>query len=118
MYDKSDLLQIEYIFSHIEKLYCTSGNGKTTILHLLERFYDIQSGSVLIGSKDLRDVNLHWWRSQTAIVTQEPALFNVSIAENFAYGDLSRYVTMDEIIEAAKSATIHDFIQQLPQALT
>ncbi|CAF2830163.1 unnamed protein product [Rotaria sp. Silwood2] len=96
----------------------TSGNGKSTILHLLERLYDIQSGSVLIGSKDLRDVNLNWWRSQIAIVTQEPALFNVSIAENFAYGDLSRYVTMDEIIEAAKNANIHDFIQQLPQALT
>ncbi|CAF1560942.1 unnamed protein product [Rotaria magnacalcarata] len=93
----------------------TSGNGKSTILHLVERFYDIQSGSVLIGSKDLRDVNLNWWRSQIAIVTQEPTLFNVSIAENFAYGDLSRYVTMDEIIEAAKSANIHDFIQQLPQ---
>ncbi|CAF4064719.1 unnamed protein product [Rotaria sp. Silwood2] len=93
-----------------------SGNGKSTILHLLERFYDIQSGSVLIGSKDLRDVNLNWWRSQIAIVTQEPTLFNVSIAENIAYGDLPRHVTMDEIIEAAKRANIHYFIQQLPQA--
>lgn len=48
------------------------------------------------------------------IVAQEPALFNVSIAENFAYGDLSRKVTMEEIIQAAKNANIHDFIQSLP----
>jgi ATP-binding cassette subfamily B (MDR/TAP) protein 1 len=49
------------------------------------------------------------------MVIQEPTLFNVSIAENLAYGDLSRHVTMEEIIEAAKNANIHDFIQELPQ---
>ncbi len=69
----------------------------------------------LIDSTDLRDINLSWWRSQVGMVTQEPTLFNVSIAENLAYGDLSRDVTMKEIIEAAKNANIHDFIQQLPQ---
>ena len=69
----------------------------------------------LLDSKDLRDINLKWWRSQVGIVTQEPTLFNVSIAENLAYGDLSRQVPMSEIIEAAKNANIHDFIQQLPQ---
>ncbi|CAF3725917.1 unnamed protein product [Rotaria sp. Silwood1] len=93
----------------------TSGNGKSTLLHLLEHFYDVQSGSVHIDSKDLRGVNLNWWRSQVGMVTQEPVLFNVSIAENLAYGDLSRHVTMDEIIEAAKNVNIHDVIQQLPQ---
>ncbi|CAF0955337.1 unnamed protein product [Rotaria sordida] len=92
-----------------------SGNGKSTLLHLLERFYDVQSGSVLIDTKDLRDINLHWWRSQVGMVSQEPTLFNVSIAENLAYGDLSRQVTIEEIIEAAKNANIHDFIQRLPQ---
>lgn len=93
----------------------TSGSGKSTLLHLIERFYDVQSGSLIIDTKDLRDINLHWWRSQLGLVSQEPTLFNVSIAENLAYGDLSRQVTMEEIIEAAKNANIHDFIQGLPQ---
>lgn len=69
----------------------------------------------LIDTKDLREINLHWWRSQLGLVSQEPTLFNVSIAENLAYGDLSRQVPMEEIIEAAKYANIHDFIQTLPQ---
>lgn len=113
----------------------TSGSGKSTLLHLLERFYDVQRGSVvckifhkknilystnsiqLIDKKDLRDINVHWWRSQVGMVSQEAALFNISIADNIAYGDLSRQVTIDEIIEAAKNANIHDFIQSLPQVL-
>ncbi|UJR17223.1 hypothetical protein I4U23_004118 [Adineta vaga] len=93
----------------------SSGSGKSTLFHLLERFYHVQNGSILIDSQDLRDMDLNWWRSQIGLVTQEPILFNASIAENLAYGDLSRHVSMDEIIEAAKQANIHDFIQQLPQ---
>ncbi|CAF1140498.1 unnamed protein product [Adineta ricciae] len=93
----------------------TSGSGKSTVLHLVERFYDVLNGSVLIDSKDLRDIDINWWRSQVGVITQEPVLFSGSIAENLAYGDLSRAVTIDEMIGAAKTANIHEFIQQLPQ---
>ena len=60
-------------------------------------------------------MDLHWLRSQLGIVSQEPILFDLSIAENIAYGDNSREVQMDEIIEAAKKANIHNFIANLPQ---
>ena len=60
-------------------------------------------------------MDLHWLRSQLGIVSQEPILFDLSIAENIAYGDNSREVSMDEIIEAAKKANIHNFIANLPQ---
>lgn len=60
-------------------------------------------------------MNLHWWRSQLGFVSQEPILFDASIRDNIAYGDTSRDVPMDEIIEAAKKANIHQFIQNLPE---
>jgi len=62
----------------------------------------------------VRDLNVGWLRSQMAVVLQEPILFAVSIADNIAYGDNSRQLTMDEIIEAAKAANIHNFISTLP----
>jgi ABC-type multidrug transport system fused ATPase/permease subunit len=65
---------------------------------------------------NIKDINLHWLRSQIGIVSQEPILFEGTIGENIAYGDNSRQVTMEEIIEAAKKANIHDFISKLPQA--
>ena len=61
------------------------------------------------------DINLQWLRSQIGIVSQEPILFDCSIRENIAYGDNSREVPMDEIIQAAIGANIHNFIQNLPQ---
>lgn len=63
----------------------------------------------------MKAVNLPWLRSQLGLVSQEPVLFNYSIRENIAYGDNSREVTMEEIIEAARQANIHSFIQNLPQ---
>ncbi|CAF1297387.1 unnamed protein product [Didymodactylos carnosus] len=91
-----------------------SGCGKSTTVQLLERFYDAVLGRVLLDSKDVRSLNLQWYRSQIGIVSQEPILFDVSIRENIAYGDTSREVPMNEIIEAAKNANIHNFIEQLP----
>ncbi|CAF1200942.1 unnamed protein product, partial [Rotaria sordida] len=94
----------------------TSGSGKSTVIQLIERFYDANIGQLLIDSKDIRNLNLQWYRSQIGIVSQEPVLFDMSIRENIAYGNNSRNdISMEEIIEAAKNANIHDFIQKLPQ---
>ncbi|CAF3853721.1 unnamed protein product [Rotaria sp. Silwood1] len=93
----------------------TSGCGKSTTIQLIERFYDVNIGHLLIDSKDIRTLNLQWYRSQIGIVSQEPVLFDMSIRENIAYGDNSRKdIPLDEIIQAAKNANIHDFIQLLP----
>ncbi|CAF0877399.1 unnamed protein product, partial [Didymodactylos carnosus] len=91
-----------------------SGCGKSTTVQLLERFYDVVAGRLLLDSKDVRSLNLQWYRSQIGIVSQEPILFDVSIKENIAYGDNSREVPMSEIIEASKNANIHSFIEKLP----
>ena len=92
-----------------------SGCGKSTVVSLIERFYDPSSGSLTLENFDLRDLNLQWLRSQIGIVSQEPVLFDASIAENIRYGALFREVSDEEVIEAAKSANIHSFIESLPQ---
>ena len=92
-----------------------SGCGKSTVVSLIERFYDVLKGNVLLDQADLRDLNIRWLRGQIGIVSQEPVLFNVSIADNIRYGANHREVSDEEIIEAAKAANIHDFIQSLPQ---
>ena len=91
-----------------------SGCGKSTCIQLLERFYDPNSGEVKLDGQDINPVNISSLRSQMGIVSQEPILFNLTIAKNIAYGDNSRVVPMDEIIEAARKANIHTFIQSLP----
>ena len=95
----------------------SSGCGKSTITQLIERFYDPENGEIKLDGRDLRDYNLHWLRSQIGFVSQEPILFDLSIAENIAYGDTSREVPMDEIIESTKKANIYDFITKLPKVL-
>ena len=67
-----------------------------------------------LDNNDVKSLNLEWLRSQIGIVSQEPILFDRSIAENIAYGDNNRVVTMDEIISAARGANIHNFISELP----
>ena len=71
----------------------------------------------LLDGRRLGDYNLAWLRSQIGLVSQEPVLFNCSIAENIAYGDNSRQVPMDEITDAARQANIHNFIVFLPQVI-
>jgi ATP-binding cassette subfamily B (MDR/TAP) protein 1 len=95
----------------------SSGCGKSTITQLLERFYDPVAGNITVNGKKLSDINLYWLRSQIGIVSQEPILFDCSIAENIAYGDNSRQVSMDEIQAAAMQANIHDFIINLPKVI-
>ncbi len=92
-----------------------SGCGKSTIVTLIERFYDPSSGMVKMEDVDVRDLNINWLRSQIGIVSQEPVLFDASIAENIRYGALFREVTDDEVTAAAKAANIHSFIETLPQ---
>ncbi|XP_067865118.1 ATP-dependent translocase ABCB1-like isoform X3 [Heterodontus francisci] len=94
----------------------SSGCGKSTSIQLLERFYDAIDGQVMADGKDVRGLHLMWLRQQMGIVSQEPILFDCSIAENIAYGDNSKAVTQQEIEEAAKAANIHNFIQSLPDA--
>ncbi|CAI8010328.1 ATP-dependent translocase ABCB1 [Geodia barretti] len=92
-----------------------SGCGKSTIVSLLERFYDPESGSLTLDGSDLRDLNIRWLRSQVGLVSQEPVLFDTSIADNIRYGANFREVSDDEVVEAAKAANIHSFIESLPQ---
>ena len=93
----------------------SSGSGKSTIISLIERFYDPTAGNMTLDGIDFLDLNLHWLRSQIGIVSQEPVLFDCSIAENIRYGALFREVSDEEVIEAAKSANIHNFIESLPE---
>ena len=92
-----------------------SGCGKSTIVSLIERFYNPLGGSLLLEEQDIRDLNIRWLRNQIGIVSQEPVLFDKSIADNIRYGANFREVTDEEVIEAAKAANIHNFIQTLPQ---
>ncbi|XP_076263944.1 multi drug resistance 50 [Rhynchophorus ferrugineus] len=91
-----------------------SGCGKSTIIQLIERFYDPSSGSVSFDGDNLKSMTLASLRSHLGIVSQEPNLFSRTIGENIAYGDNSREVSVTEIIEAATKANIHNFISKLP----
>ena len=89
-----------------------SGVGKTTLLNLLPRFYDAQSGVIRIDGVDIREVTLASLRNQIGIVTQETVLFNDTVSSNVAYG---RSKTPQDFVErAARVANAHDFIQRLP----
>lgn len=89
-----------------------SGSGKTTICSLLPRFYDVTEGRVAIDGNDVRKLTLESLRSQIGLVSQDVYLFGGSIKDNIAYGKPD--ATMDEIVDAAKKANIHDFIMELP----
>jgi len=89
-----------------------SGAGKTSLVNLLPRFYEVTSGEILIDGTDIRKVSLLSLRSQIAIVTQQSILFNDSVRNNIAYGDITR--GEEEIIAAAKAANAYDFIMKMP----
>ncbi|ETP10275.1 hypothetical protein F441_14047 [Phytophthora nicotianae CJ01A1] len=90
-----------------------SGGGKSTIIALLERFYDPTSGSILLDGRDLRTLNVKWLRSQIGLVSQEPVLFATTIGENISASRTD--FTRDDITAAAKMANAHTFIMSLPQ---
>lgn len=88
-----------------------SGSGKSTVVSLLERFYDPIGGHILLDGWKLKKLQLKWLRSQMGLVSQEPILFATSIKENILFG--KEGATMDGIINAAKAANAHDFIMKL-----
>jgi subfamily B ATP-binding cassette protein MsbA len=90
-----------------------SGAGKTSLVNLLPRFYDVEGGKILIDGYDIRKVTLKSLRAQIGLVTQQTILFNDTVRNNIAYGNLK--CSDQEIVEAAKAANAHDFIQRLPQ---
>ena len=89
-----------------------SGGGKTTICHLLPRFYNIDSGSIEIDNKNISDITMNCLRRNIGIVQQDVFLFSGTFKENIAYGNLE--ASMEEIIEASKKANIYDYIMSLP----
>jgi subfamily B ATP-binding cassette protein MsbA len=89
-----------------------SGAGKTTLVNLLPRFYDVSGGSILIDGVDLRDVSLASLRRQVGIVTQETVLFDDTVANNIAYG--APQATRAEVEAAARAAHAHDFVAAMP----
>ena len=95
-----------------------SGCGKSTVVSLIERFYDPsleESGKVEMDKRDLHQLNIQWLRSKIGLVSQEPVLFDGSIADNIRYGDLSREISDEEVEVAASAANIHDFIMSQPK---
>ncbi|WP_050182700.1 ABC transporter ATP-binding protein [Domibacillus robiginosus] len=89
-----------------------TGSGKTTMINLLMRFYNVSSGKILIDGKDLQDYKIKDLRQRIGIVLQDPYLFSGTVMENIRYGRLN--ATDEEVIEAAKTASAHGFIKHLP----
>ena len=90
-----------------------SGSGKSTVVSLIERFYDPVDGGILLDGQDIRDLNLHWLRSNVGLVSQEPVLFNMSVADNIRYGRPD--ASLEQVEEAARAANAHQFIEALPE---
>ncbi len=90
-----------------------SGGGKTTLVNLIPRFYDVTGGRVLIDGHDIRDVSLHSLRRQIAMVTQQTILFNDTVRNNIAYGSFDK--SEEDVINAAKAANAHHFIMKMPK---
>lgn len=116
-----DRFTLEVPAGKVTALVGASGSGKSTIVSLVERFYDPDDGAVYLDDIDLRDLNLKWLRTQIGLVSQEPTLFSTDIRSNIAHGLINtplQHVSEQEkenlIIEAAKMANAHGFISQLP----
>ncbi|KJK82852.1 Multidrug resistance protein [Metarhizium anisopliae BRIP 53293] len=98
-----------------------SGSGKSTIIGLIERWYNVTSGSIKLDGREIKDLNINWLRKNVRLVQQEPVLFQGSVFENIAYGligtewqDAPKEVQLEKIKEAAKMAFADDFITELP----
>lgn len=91
----------------------TSGAGKSTIVNLISRFYDVEQGQITIDGIDVKDWDLSHLRKQIALVSQEIALFDLSVFENISYG--CHNFSEEDVYEVAKAAAAHEFIEKLPQ---
>lgn len=85
-----------------------SGCGKSTVIGLIQRFYDVERGIVRIDGMDIRQLDIIWYRGFTALVSQEPVIFSGSVRDNIAFGKPE--ASEEEIVEAARAANAHDFI--------
>ena len=92
-----------------------SGCGKSTVIQLLQRLYDVDEGNVSMEKHDIRQLNLPTIRYKIGLVSQEPVLFNRSIAANIMYGDNQKKPSMEDVITAARAANIHSFVSSLPE---
>ena len=92
-----------------------SGCGKSTVLQLIQRLYDLDQGSLSVQGHKIESLNVPQLRSRLGLVSQEPVLFNRSIKENIKYGDNEREVSMEEVVAAARMANIHQFVSALPE---
>ncbi|KAK4185523.1 P-loop containing nucleoside triphosphate hydrolase protein [Podospora australis] len=91
-----------------------SGSGKTSIVSLLERFYDVNRGQILFNGKDISEVNIYEYRKLLSLVAQEPSLFHGTIKENILLGVDPKTITDEELHQCCRDASIHDFIVSLP----
>ncbi|XP_058084469.1 ABC transporter B family member 10-like [Magnolia sinica] len=107
-----DGLNLDIPSGKIVALVGGSGSGKSTVISLIERFYEPSSGEVLLDGHDIKDLELQWLRQQIGLVNQEPALFATTIRENILYGKDD--ATLDEITRAAKLSEAISFINNLP----
>ncbi|KAI4376581.1 hypothetical protein MLD38_014327 [Melastoma candidum] len=88
-----------------------SGCGKSTVIGLIQRFYDAEKGSIRVDGMDIRQLDIHWYRSYMALVSQEPVIYSGSIRDNIVFGKPD--ATEDEVVEAARAANAHEFISAL-----
>ncbi|KAJ9183889.1 hypothetical protein P3X46_007688 [Hevea brasiliensis] len=88
-----------------------SGCGKSTVIGLIQRFYDVEKGSIKVDGEDIRELDVHWYRRHTALVSQEPVLYSGSICDNIVFGKLD--ASENEVVEAARAANAHEFISSL-----
>ena len=117
-YEESDLKALDKIAfeapsGKITALVGPSGGGKTTIMNLIPRFYDVQDGSIEIGGQEIRRLTLQSLRAHIAFVSQDITIFDDTVAANIAYGRPE--ATEDEIVKAAKAAAAHEFIEGFPE---
>lgn len=91
----------------------SSGSGKSTVISLLERFYDVDEGSVVVGHSEIQSLNIGWLREKMSLVEQEPKLFATSIMDNIKFG--CQDATEEDVIAAAQAANAHDFIVSFPE---
>jgi ATP-binding cassette subfamily B (MDR/TAP) protein 1 len=117
------LSNLNYILLHVNVFFQTvalvgeSGSGKSTVIALLERFYDPDSGYITLDGIEIQKFQLKWLRRQIGLVSQEPVLFNDTIRANIAYGKGGN-ADEAEIIAAAQLANAHKFISGLQQVRT
>ncbi|KAK7314407.1 hypothetical protein VNO77_32929 [Canavalia gladiata] len=88
-----------------------SGCGKSTVIALIQRFYDVERGSVKVDNLDIRELDIYWYRQHMALVSQEPVIYSGSIRDNILFG--KQDATENEVVEAAKAANAHEFISSL-----